>query len=101
MRFCFRFYNPQIETNEEQKKAVLNIIRNSSGDLPYIVFGPPGTGKTITIVEAILQMKDFNASKKILVCAPANAACDMIADRLLEYCNKEELIRVLSETVDM
>lgn len=66
---------------------------------PYIVFGPPGTGKTVTIVEAILQIKK-NTNKKILVCAPANAACDMLTEKLLKHCNRKELIRIMSENVD-
>lgn len=99
--YFFSFYNPLIEKNNEQKKAVNNIVRNSSGPVPYIVFGPPGTGKTITIVEAILQLKHDKPMIKILVCAPANAACNVLAEKLSEFCEKDELIRVLSETVDM
>lgn len=99
--YYFRFYNPLVAQNPEQRTAVLNIVSNSSGSIPYIVFGPPGTGKTITIVEAILQLKDCRSYNSILVCAPANAACDMLADKLAEVCKKHELIRVLSETVDM
>ncbi|CAH0559688.1 unnamed protein product [Brassicogethes aeneus] len=94
------YINQTILTNQEQKKAVSSILYNSSGNVPYIVFGPPGTGKTVTIVEAILQLKR-KTDKKILVCAPANAACNMIASKLMVHCNRSELIRVHSETQDM
>jgi helicase MOV-10 len=89
-------FNKTIADNSEQKKAVEKIL-NVTHDLPYIVFGPPGTGKTVTIVEAILQIKN-RTKKKILVCAPSNSACDMLAIKLLEKCKKEELIRIHSST---
>nr|CAI5854636.1 unnamed protein product [Callosobruchus analis] len=41
--------------NDEQKIAVKNIM-NHDLKAPYLIFGPPGTGKTVTIVEAILQV---------------------------------------------
>jgi helicase MOV-10 len=46
----------------EQKSAVEHIVSGSSGLAPYIVFGPPGTGKTMTIVEAIIQVLIIKAT---------------------------------------
>ena len=41
--------------NPEQRAAILAILSRSS-PLPYIIFGPPGTGKTSTLVEAIVEV---------------------------------------------
>ena len=49
-------YDQKIQQNEEQKQAVENILAGTSKPYPYLVFGPPGTGKTVTIVEAIKQV---------------------------------------------
>lgn len=45
-----------IESNPEQKQAVLNIACKASYPAPYILYGPPGTEKTATVVEAICQV---------------------------------------------
>ena len=36
--------------------AVREIVNGGLEGVPYIVFGPPGTGKTVTVVEAIKQV---------------------------------------------
>jgi superfamily I DNA and/or RNA helicase len=48
-----------------------------------VVHGPPGTGKTTTLVQAIkaLVKKD---SKPVLVVAPSNAAVDLLSEKLSE-----------------
>ena len=51
-----RCKNRKIEENQEQLRAVQHIVAGSSGTAPYLVFGPPGTGKTVTVVEAIKQV---------------------------------------------
>ena len=45
-----------------------------------IVHGPPGTGKTTTVVEIIRQA--VKAGDKVLVCAPSNVAVDNLVERL-------------------
>ncbi|XP_050672000.1 uncharacterized protein LOC126970236 [Leptidea sinapis] len=80
-----RFYNPLIKDNKEQKSAVEHIVSGSSGLAPYIVFGPPGTGKTMTIVEAIVQIVAQSPRHRVMVCTDSNMAADHIALQLLQY----------------
>jgi hypothetical protein len=54
-----------------------------------------GTGKTVTIVESIVQILRYDGTKKILVCAPSDAACDVIAKRLLPVLPRSsEILRI-------
>lgn len=64
--------------NLSQVKAVKNIL--AANELA-IVHGPPGTGKTTTLVQAIkaLWRKDH---KQILVVAPSNTAVDLLSEKL-------------------
>jgi superfamily I DNA and/or RNA helicase len=70
------FRNTQL--NESQQQAVTAITQNES---IAIVHGPPGTGKTTTLIEAILQL--IKAGEKILVSAPSNTAVDNISKGLI------------------
>ena len=65
--------------NASQHEALRKVLE--SKDVAFI-HGPPGTGKTTTLVHAIRQtIKD---EKQVLVCAPSNAAVDLLVDKLSE-----------------
>ncbi|MBI1341873.1 MAG: AAA family ATPase [Terrimonas sp.] len=65
--------------NESQQQAVMAVMGNKN---LVVVHGPPGTGKTTTLIEAILQL--VQSGEKVLVSAPSNTAVDNIAKGLIE-----------------
>lgn len=81
-------YNEKIGHNPEQLQAVQQITFCDKLPAPYIVVGPPGTGKTATICEAIYQLYVRRPDTHILVLAGSNTACDEIALRLLRSISK-------------
>ncbi|KAG5651196.1 hypothetical protein H0H81_009525 [Sphagnurus paluster] len=84
--------NPLIGMNPPQLQAVISIVKQPPGSLPFVIFGPPGTGKTFTTVEAIKQVLKANPDARVLACAPSNSAADLIAMRLLDL-SPSELFR--------
>lgn len=99
--------------NQEQYNSVAMIL-GCKGPPPYVIHGPPGTGnnmilrecefvsslcfmfsrtdpivqlitgKTVTLVEAILQLYTGNKKACILVCSSSNSASDHVLVKLLE-----------------
>jgi ATP-dependent RNA/DNA helicase IGHMBP2 len=65
--------------NESQREAFNKVLETA--DVAFI-HGPPGTGKTTTLVQAITAT--VREEKQVLVCAPSNAAVDLLADKLSE-----------------
>ncbi len=63
--------------NEKQNEAVTKIIQ---AEELAIVHGPPGTGKTTTLVEALRLLAKNN--EQILVTAASNAAVDLLTEKL-------------------
>jgi ATP-dependent RNA/DNA helicase IGHMBP2 len=63
--------------NNSQRAAVQAILDNR--DLA-IIHGPPGTGKTTTLVAAIKKLAETEST--VLVAAPSNTAADLLTERL-------------------
>lgn len=82
--------------NDYQRRAVINVLKGECRPAPYIIFGPPGTGKTVTVVEAVLQVYARKKNSKILVCGNSNSCVDLIAQRIQDsnVVPKKEMIRV-------
>ena len=86
------FYTPAMKTetftfaamhfpylNRTQEDAVNKVLRAKD---VAIVHGPPGTGKTTTLVEAIYET--LRREIQVLVCAQSNMAVDWISEKLVD-----------------
>ncbi|PCH44785.1 RNA helicase [Wolfiporia cocos MD-104 SS10] len=82
IRVLNAIYNKVIIGNPPQMQAIASIVQQQPGSPPFVIFGPPGTGKTITVIESIRQILRVNANARILACAPSNSAADLITSRL-------------------
>ena len=65
--------------NKTQQEAVNKVVRAKD---VAIVHGPPGTGKTTTLVEAIHET--LRRETQVLVCAQSNMAVDWISEKLVD-----------------
>lgn len=65
--------------NPTQERAVNEVLRAKD---VAVVHGPPGTGKTTTLVEAIFET--LRRESQVLVCAQSNMAVDWISERLVD-----------------
>ncbi|KAH7730104.1 RNA helicase [Aphelenchoides avenae] len=105
---------PEDEFNADQKRAIHSIVHGVHGRAPFVLFGPPGirtmytllsirllgTGKTVTLIEAIrhLVMKDKN--NRILVCTPSRMAADNFAEAIFDrhFCDHKYIFRMHSQS---
>ncbi|CAG8276826.1 unnamed protein product [Penicillium salamii] len=80
-----KFIDPSL--NDSQKDAIRFAL--AAQDIA-LIHGPPGTGKTHTLIELILQL--VQRKKRILVCGPSNVSVDNIVERLAK--TKTPVVRI-------
>ncbi len=66
--------------NPSQEKAVNEVLWAKDVE---VVHGPPGTGKTTTLVEAIYET--LKRETQVMVCAQSNMAVDWICEKLVDH----------------
>ncbi|CAH2354596.1 DNA polymerase alpha-associated DNA helicase A [[Candida] railenensis] len=72
--------------NDSQKSAIEFALSSPL----TIIHGPPGTGKTYTLIELIKQLS-FNKNERVLVCGPSNISVDTILERLSAVFTNDEV----------
>lgn len=69
-----QFFNSAL--NKPQKEAVEFALSQQVS----VIHGPPGTGKTYTVVEIVRQL--VSRGERVLVCGPSNISVDNVLERL-------------------
>ncbi|KAJ9501661.1 hypothetical protein LTR96_006346 [Exophiala xenobiotica] len=81
------FFDPAL--NPSQKEAIRFAL--SSPEIA-LIHGPPGTGKTHTVIELILQL--LKQGQRVLVCGPSNISVDNIVERLVLTSPSTPIVRL-------
>ncbi|KAK9799412.1 hypothetical protein WJX73_005424 [Symbiochloris irregularis] len=83
--------------NTEQRIAVASMLCGRStafARTSFALFGPPGTGKTVTLVEGALQVLHQEPQARLLLCAPSNYSADLLAAALLAAGQADVIVRL-------
>lgn len=80
-------WKPLGQLDDSQQAAVTHAL---SAEHLAVIHGPPGTGKTTTVIEVIRQA--IRRGDKVLACAPSNLAVDNLVERLVQA--GEKVIRL-------
>ncbi|XP_064476421.1 DNA-binding protein SMUBP-2-like isoform X2 [Ornithodoros turicata] len=84
---ALRYLNENLDAS--QKEAVKFALSQKE---VCIIHGPPGTGKTTTLIEVVLQL--VRNGSKVLACAPSNIAVDNLVEKLISYEGSVKVVRL-------
>lgn len=92
----------ELETLNTQQLQFVKMVVTRSADPttgsimrpPMILTGPAGTGKTQTLLKALLKCLALDPAKRMLVCTPSHTACDVVTRRLSKYLPGDRLFRL-------
>lgn len=97
--FETEYHQLQNHLNNSQNEAVQKGLNSNSVS---VIHGPPGTGKTTTLIELIREL--CKKENQLLVCAPSNTAVDLIVEKLddlgIEVLRIGNPARVTQETLN-
>jgi hypothetical protein len=88
------------ELNLQQRDFVSLVLRRTKNPDyqtirgPNILTGPAGTGKTRTMLSALVKVLQLGGDHRILVCTPSHTAADVITQRLGKKLSRVELFRL-------
>ena len=75
--------------NTNQREVIERILAPGNTSSPLVVFGPFGTGKTLTLNQAIRQLVTRKRNR-ILLCTHTNSAADLHVKLLHDYLTDED-----------
>lgn len=89
------------DLDASQRQVIRNVLRAEHRSLPYLVRGPPGTGKTTTLAEIVVQLATHRIDSRILVSTQSNSAANLILSKLIATgrFTKQDLVRVVGAQV--
>lgn len=92
-------FNPSL--NDNQVNAVAHIIEGSGRAVPYVVTGPPRSGKTCTLIESALQLLTLRPGTKVLLVGSNDESADDMMKNLVKYFTSEDLFRYMAPRVEI
>ena len=81
----FSFFSENLDASQREALKFALLQKELS-----VIHGPPGTGKTTTVVEVVTQ--SVRSGCKVLCCAPSNVAVDNLLERLVA--NRLKVVRL-------
>eukprot|EP01117_Protostelium_nocturnum_P012538 TRINITY_DN4618_c0_g3_i4.p1 TRINITY_DN4618_c0_g3~~TRINITY_DN4618_c0_g3_i4.p1 ORF type:complete len:945 (+),score=254.96 TRINITY_DN4618_c0_g3_i4:86-2920(+) len=88
------WHDRELSRNEEQCQAILSVVNKTNENIPFLLFGAFGCGKSRTILEMVIQILKNDDKAKVLICTQSNSAADYFARGLIPSFNPKEMHRL-------